>query len=286
MGAATGTTCPARRRWFLAARKRAIPEIITKRRIHKRLIVVPDTQCKPGNTFEHLTAVGNYIADKEPDWIAHMGDHWDFASLSTYEPKESIYWHDPTRTYEDDIDAGNAGMAALLGPIERKIKRSSWAPKRRFFVGNHEERVLRAGRMNPAMSKTYTFARLHLGFWEVVPFLKVEEIEGVLFSHYFVNQQSLKRNVLGGSIDNRLNKIKKSFVMGHQQGRWWGSQWTSDGRELMGLVVGSCYAHNEHYMPDYQGNHYWRGIAVLNELHEGRYDPTFVSLDYLTRNYL
>jgi hypothetical protein len=41
-------------------------------------------------------------------------------------------------------------------------------------------------------------------------------IDGVHYSHYFSNTHSGKP--IGGSIDNRLNKIGHSFVAGHEQG--------------------------------------------------------------------
>lgn len=53
----------------------------------------------------------------------------------------------------------------------------------------------------------------------------------------------------------------------------------------MGLAAGAFYQHDEDYMPSFQGNHYWRGIIVLNEVRQGTYDPMFVSLNYLLEKY-
>lgn len=262
------------------------PELITRRRLYRRIIAIPDTQQKPGVPTRYLRAIGNYIAEKEPDVIAHLGDHWDMPSLSSYENKNTAYWDAPDRTYKHDIWTANAAMDELLEPILAKKARSKWDPDMHFFLGNHENRVERAVWADPALKGTLDLDQLNLHHWKVHPFLKVVELDGILFSHYFVNQKSLKKNVLSGTIDNRLNCIKQSFVMGHQQGRLWGSQWTPEGREIIGLVAGSCYEHDEDYMPAFQGNHYWRGIVVLNEVRDGQYDPCFVSLNFLKRRYL
>ena len=40
-------------------------------------LVIPDTQVKPGQSLEHLRWAGQYAADKKPDVIIHIGDHWD-----------------------------------------------------------------------------------------------------------------------------------------------------------------------------------------------------------------
>lgn len=248
-------------------------------------LVIPDPQCKPGVPMDHLEACGNYIADQHPDVIIHLGDHWDMASLSTHEKPGSKYFHD--RSYKEDCDAGHEGFNLLNTPIEREIKKSSrrkgrsWNPRRVYLRGNHEQRISRAVTNLPILDGAISSSHvLPPEGWETKDFLEIEEINGILYSHYFVNPQSALRNVLGGSIDNRLNKIKQSFTQGHQQIRMYGSQFTLTGKEIHGLVVGAFYQHDEHYMGP-QGNHYWRGIVVKHEVHEGTYDPMFVSMDYL-----
>ena len=47
-----------------------------------RHLVIPDTQCKPGHSFEHLEWAGQYAVKTKPDVIVHLGDHWDMPSLS------------------------------------------------------------------------------------------------------------------------------------------------------------------------------------------------------------
>jgi len=38
--------------------------------------IIPDTQVKPDVPINHLEAAGNYIIEKQPDVIVHLGDHW------------------------------------------------------------------------------------------------------------------------------------------------------------------------------------------------------------------
>jgi hypothetical protein len=51
-----------------------------------------------------------------------------------------------------------------------------------------------------------------------------------------------------------------------------------------GLVAGSFYLHEERYRGA-QGNDEWRGIVVLNEVENGKYDVMPLSMDYLRRKY-
>jgi hypothetical protein len=239
---------------------------------------------------DHIEAAGNYVAEKRPDVVIIAGDWWDLPSLSTYEDRGSAYFHD--KTFRADVEAGNDAMELFLRAatggrtrVHRGLAKGVRSPRYIFLEGNHEDRIRRASHREPVLRGTVTRDALHLRGLEVHPFLRPVCVDGILYCHYFVNPQSLKKNVLAGTIDNRLNKIKQSFTMGHQQTRMFGSQYTLQGKEIMGLVAGAFYQHDEEYMGP-QGNHYWRGIVVKNEVHDGRYDPCFVSLDYLRRHYL
>lgn len=258
---------------------------------YRKHIIIPDTQVSEEHCrSDHLVAIGNYIADQHPDVIVHVGDHWDLPSLSSYEKKGSKFFEG--RTYARDVEAGNVAFDDLSRPIRKEIglsrRRSGddWEPELHLLRGNHEDRIRRATLADPVLEGSIRFEDLDSGEWNVHPFLKIINIDGILYSHYFINQQSVMKNGLTGTPQNRLNKVKHSFTQGHTQGRQYGSQFTAIGKEIHGLVVGSCYQHDEGYMPDYQGNFYWRGIVVKNEVHDGEYDIMFVSLNYLLRKWL
>lgn len=252
-------------------------------------LFIPDTQVKPGVPTDHLEALGNYAVDKKPDVIVMAGDWWDMPSLSQYEKRGSKYFHN--KSYAADVTAGNIAMHRLLDPIRaerkrlEKNRRKQWNPRMVFTMGNHEYRIERATHEDPVLEGTIGYEDLYLDEWEVHPFLEIVEIDGILYSHYFVNQQSALKNVLGGSIENRISKVGQSFSMGHQQDRKFGSGYASSGRQRIGLVCGSFYQHDEDYMGP-QGNYYWRGVVMKYEVKDGGYDPSFISLDYLLRKWL
>ena len=86
----------------------------------KRIIVVPDTQVKKGAPTAHLEHAGKYIAEKKPDIIVHLGDHWDMPSLSSYDKGRKSF---EGRRYTDDIQSGNDAMDILVAPILAEMKR-------------------------------------------------------------------------------------------------------------------------------------------------------------------
>ena len=254
-----------------------------------RHIFIPDTQVKPGTPTEHLIAAGNYIASKRPDVIIHAGDHWDMPSLSSYEKKGSKYFEG--KRIKEDIDSGNEAMHLLTKPIFdemkriRKNKKKAWQPRMVFTMGNHENRINRFIHENPQHEGMIGTQDLDLTGWEVYDYQVPVVINGIVYCHNFVNPDSLVGGVVTGTIENKLNKLKRSFCCGHQQRRQFGQTYDALGKELIGLVAGRFYQHEEHYLgPQKQTD--WSGIVVKNQVSDGTYDPMFVGMKYLMENYL
>lgn len=252
--------------------------------------IIPDTQVKPGVDTSHLEAAGNYIVDKQPDVIIHLGDHFDMHSLSRWDA--GTVAAEGSR-YVDDIDAGHAALDRLMRPIEeynrtrRAYKEKQYKPRMVFLEGNHEYRIQREADSNPKLAGKLSLDDLAVGAWgfEQIPFLKPIDIDGVLYCHYFVNTASLKKNVIGGTIDNKLKHIGQSFTMGHQQTLQMGMRWLNNGKCQRGIVSGSFYSHDEPYM-GYQGNHHYRGCLMKHEVKDGNYCLMELSLDYLKKAWL
>jgi hypothetical protein len=241
-------------------------------------LVIPDTQVKPGVPVDHLTWIGQYIADRKPDVIVHLGDHWDMPSLSMHDQAGSLAMEGAR--YEDDVQAGNAAFTAMCKPWQG----GEYAPECHLLTGNHEQRIERAINRDPRYAGTIGYHHLNAarcGF-TVHDFLKIAAIDGIWYAHYMPNP--LSGRPWGGTIDNRLNKIGHSFTQGHEQTYRHGSRYLANGIEQHGLVAGACYLHDERYK-GYQGNHHWRGVVVKHEVRDGTYDIMRVSLGYLCRRY-
>ena len=112
-----------------------------------KIMVIPDTQVKPGVPTDHLRWAGMYAVEKKPDVIVHIGDHWDMPSLSSYDKGKKSF---EGRRVMDDIDAGIVAMQQFLEPIraeqDRLVnnRRARWNPRLIFTMGNHEYRINRA----------------------------------------------------------------------------------------------------------------------------------------------
>jgi hypothetical protein len=242
------------------------------------ILVIADTQAKSEEDLEYLLWIGKYIADKKPDTIVHIGDHFDMPSLSSYDKGTSKI--EGKRLYKD-IEAGVTGFKFLNLELE---KHKDYKPRKVFCLGNHEERLDRYVNEHPELQGTLGTDKLPFAEygWEVHPFLKPVEIEGIFFVHYLANPMSGKP--YGGSAMNILKTVGRSFVVGHKQCLDVAIRPTIDGKQQLGIVNGACYDHFESYK-GYSGNNHFRGLTVLHECSDGFAVPMFVSLDYMREKY-
>ena len=253
-----------------------------------KILVIPDTQVKPGVDISHLTACGNYIIEKKPDVIVHIGDHWDMESLSSYSSAKDM----EGRRIVADLKAGSKAMDALFKPINdynalrKKRKEKQYKPTLHFCLGNHEARLERYIDSNPSLNGIMNYPdsfKLEKYGFTVHDFKKPVSIGGIMFAHYFYNPMSGRP--YGGKCHAKLNNIKTSFVMGHQQGFDVATATGNDGRRYWGIVAGSFYLHDEGYIGP-QANDHWRGLVMLHDVDDGDCEIMTVGMKYLLNKYL
>lgn len=249
-------------------------------------LVIPDTQCKPNQSYEHLSWAGQYAADKKPDVIVHLGDHWDMPSLSSYDVGKKSF---EGRRYINDVEAGKLGMDAFLAPIheeqrrQRQNRKKVWQPRMVFLLGNHEHRIERAVENDSKLDGLLSYDDLELDDygWEVYDFLEPAMIDGIAYCHYFTS------GVMGrpcASASLMLRKKHMSCIMGHVQDREIAYDRRADGSRITGLFGGIFYQHDEEYL-NHQTNSSWRGVWMLHEVNNGQFDEMPVSLSYLEKKY-
>ena len=242
------------------------------------ILVIADTQAKSEEDLEYLLWVGHYIAEKKPDIIVHIGDHFDFPSLSSYDKGKSSA---EGKRLHKDIEAGCVGFEYLNLAMQ---KYKDYTPRKVFCLGNHEQRLDRYVDDNPELVGTLgtDFLPFKKYGWEVHPFLKPVEIEGIFFVHYLANPMSGKP--YGGNAMNILKTVGRSFVVGHKQCLDIAIRPTIDGKQQIGIINGAAYPFDEKYK-GYQGNNHFRGITMLYEVEDGFGLPKFISINHLKERY-
>jgi hypothetical protein len=191
------------------------------------------------------------------------------------------------RRYKEDIKAGNDAIDLFESTLRKAAPK--YRPIRHVVLGNHENRIERAieedARIDGAISMDDLGWRKH--GWFVHPFLKPVAISQINFVHYCcLNSKGKVTQTKNGapSAEAQARRFARSTVTGHAQGIDLAYTYGGD-RTLVSVIAGSFYQHEERYMGP-QGETYWRGIVMLNDVRTtGEFDPMPVSLDYLRRNY-
>lgn len=240
-------------------------------------LVIPDTQVRPGVPLDHLDWCGQYIAEKRPDVVVMLGDFADMSSLSRYDTGKRRF---EGRRYKSDIKAARDGMERLLTPV-RKVNK--YKPRLVLTLGNHEDRITRATQDDAKLDGTIGLEDLRYeeAGWEVVPYLKPIEINGVTYCHYF---PSGPKGLPCTSARSILSKYHQSCVAGHQQGRDIAYAKRPNGTQITCIIAGSFYLHDEDYLGPII-NKQWRGIFMLHEVHKGGFDDMAISMGYLRKKY-
>lgn len=251
-----------------------------------KILVLPDVQAKPGNSFDFLYRIGTYMVEKKPDVVVCLGDLADMESLSSWDRGKKQF---EGRRYKRDIAAALEAQAAFLAPLQefneraKRLKEKQYHPRLVLTLGNHEHRITRATDEDAKLDGVLSLDDLkykEFG-WEVYPFLEVVVIEGVAFSHYFITGVAGRAASTAAA---QLRKTNMSCVAGHQQGKQIAYASRADGSTITSIIAGSCYEHEEAYL-GHQGNKHYRGCVMLHEVKDGRFDEMWLSLQYLNDRY-
>jgi hypothetical protein len=216
-----------------------------------------------------------------------IGDWWDMSSLSSYDRGKREF---EGRRVINDLVKGNDDFNTFNAPMERqydldvKNGKKPWMPDKYFTDGNHEDRLTRAISISPELEGLLSLDMMDVEKhgYNRSPYLKVVELDGISYSHVFVNPMTGKP-YSGQNLSTRLQTIGKSFTMGHQQQLLLAQRYVM-GKSQHGLVAGANYLHSEKYK-GWQGNAHFRGIVVCHGVSDGSYDVMVVSLDFLCRKY-
>ena len=239
-----------------------------------RILVIPDTQIKPNVPIDHMRWAAKAIKDYKPTHVVHLGDHWDFPSLSSYSSRKEV----EGKRVIQDIESGNQAMKLFWDTL----KRQKVLPEFHYVFGNHEERLVRYVNDNPVLENLLDLSQLHLDGWITHPFKEVFQLNDVWFTHFFY--APFTGRAYGGTAQNILARVGLSMCQGHRQGKEVSARALPNGQVQRALIAGSYYLHTEEYLGP-QARETWRGLVVLHDVEDGDYDMMELSTKYLCRRY-
>ena len=247
-------------------------------------LVIPDVHCHPDHHNDRAFWLGKLINDVKPDVVIHLGDSADMPSLSSYD-KGTKAFHG--RNYSRDVNS-HLDFSDKLWSIVKSSKRK--LPKRVFLEGNHEHRIKKAINLQPELEGAISFNDLDLSRYydEVVEYNGrspgVITLDGINYAHFFIS------GVLGKAIGGThpafsiLAKGHQSSTAGDLHLLSYNQQTALDGRRLQGLVAG-CYQDYDAHWAGEANKLWWRGVVVKRNVSDGCYDPQFISIEQMKKEY-
>ncbi len=247
-------------------------------------LVIPDIHAHWEHNNDRADWLGKLIVEVKPDVLINIGDQADMPSLSGYDQGKRTF---QGRTYKADINAHLEFQERMWEPVLRQKKR---LPYRIFCIGNHEYRITRAINSQPELDGAISLRDLDLERYydNVVDYDGNTpgsiSIDGISYAHYFISGVSGRALSSEHSAYTLLAKNYKSSTCGHSHILDYCVRTSADSRKLMGLVAG-CY---QDYDADWAGESnklWWRGVVIKRNVQDGYYEPQFISINSLKKEY-
>ena len=253
----------------------------------KDYLVLPDSHSHPNHNNDRADWVGQIIKDRKPDVVVNIGDQWDLASLSSFDKGKASF---NGANYEKDIDAGLDFTDRMWHPMKKSKKKQ---PRRVFLIGNHENRLKKVLEYEPHLAgDRYGISQknfqLEHYYHNVVDYEGgtpgIINLDGISFAHFMVS--GLMGRPIGGEhhAASLLTKNYSSCIVGHSHTADFAIRSGSNGKKIMGLVAG-CYQDFDSGWAGNVNRLWWRGLVYLKNVDDGVFDPEFISIESLRKEY-
>lgn len=251
----------------------------------KDILVFSCAHADPHHSNERFDWLGKYIFDTKPDMVIDLGDGADMISLNSFDtryPQALV-----ANQYEKDIEVYNDSQSRLRHQFKKnKKKKPTWIG----HEGNHENRIKKYLKEHPRMAgEKYgvSFGHLQTDKW----FDEYHEYEnggpsissynGVDFSHFFSSGNFGTATSGVHHAYTVINNRHNSSVCGHSHKR---DLYFKDGPGSIGMVVG-CYKGHEEGWAGQANKDWWNGVVLMKDVDQGRFEPQFISMSALEREY-
>lgn len=251
----------------------------------KTAVVFTCSHADPKVENDRFDWLGRFLYDVRPDYVVDLGDGADMRSLNTYDTTKPAF--KSLQSYEKDIDWYNDAQERIRWPFKKaKVKRPTFFG----FEGNHEYRIKKAVEHDPQLEggrHGISFKHLNTNkwfdeYWEYSNSAPtIANIDGVDYAH-FISSGNYGTAMSGEHhAFNMLKKRLNSVTVGHSHKR---NIYFRDDAKAIGLVAG-CYKGAPESWAGQSNDEWAYGVWIKRNIQDGYYDPQWVSMDVLEKEY-
>jgi hypothetical protein len=254
----------------------------------KTAVIFTCSHADPEASNERFSWLGEFLYDLKPDYVVDLGDGADMRSLNSYDtryPSQIV-----NQSYEKDIEWYNDAQERLRWKFKKnKRKKPTWYG----LEGNHENRIKKAIAHDPRLEGSthgISFSHLQTDHWfdEYTEYENsapgILDLDGVSYAHYFSSGN------YGSAISGLhhaytlLQHRNHSSTCGHSHKRSIYFKDSAHPQGIIGLVAG-CFKGKDEAWAGQSNREWWRGVVVKRGIDNGLYEPEFISMDTLEREY-
>ena len=261
--------------------------------MYKSILILPDQHVQHNQNLRRFDALGNLIDQRRPDYVVNMGDMGEFQCLYGISGKRSWTFKEETEIeVESDLCEISIAHNKLFGVYKKTCEkarknRKKLKPLRRVLCyGNHDIRALLFYKFNQNKTnrKIDELFDPRDFYDEIYAYQVPVEIEGILFSHNFVNGTST-----ASTVDTIAKLAAGSAVGAHSHKGECSLSYNAVGRPTFALQPGWFYD-PEDPRPDWVGaqggGSWWNGVTYLHGVDgSGYFDPEFIGINRLLKEY-
>jgi len=259
---------------------------INSKQFGRTHLIIPDQHAHPDYNNDRADWIGKLMLDVKPDVVINMGDAADMASLSHFD-KGLASFHG--NTYSRDIESHLEFQERMWRKPKAAKKRLPW---RVILEGNHEHRIKRVLDQEPQLGGSFGLSFRDLDwesyYNEIIPYKggypDYIEIDGVSYAHFFIS--GVMGRPIGGDhhAATLIAKNYTSCTAAHSHTVDWAVRTKTNGEKIMGAVVG-VYQDYKSPWAGLVNDLWWSGVVVKREVQNGVYNPQFIGIDQLRREY-
>lgn len=255
------------------------------------ILVVGDAHVGADDPLVRFDYANELIMDKRPDKIIIMGDFLTLNCLSAWDMNKRMKMEG--RRYFDEIVQGNEALDRMFHGLNidnqrlRKNKKKLYIPDIIYIEGNHEDRLTRYMESDPTFQGTVSIPKdLQLAERAIkwVPYREYYHHNGIAFTH--IPHNSVKPVSGKYHVHKAMDCTIQSVVYGHTHKLETACRHVPGMKHLQQVLSAGCFfEHDEEYVHGLITN-YWKGLILLNNYKEGRFDIATYSLGRMRRTYM
>ena len=255
-----------------------------------KILLIGDSHVDDEQSLDRFDITSDFILDEKPDYIISIGDFLTLNCLSAWD-KDKRKKMEGKRYYKE-IAAGNDALDRLTAGIEkenerrRKNKEKQYKPELVFIMGNHCDRLDRYLERDPTFEGHVSIEKdlqLYERGFTVIPYREYYYINGIGFTHIPHNKTS---PISGADITRKAQMVTvSSVVFGHTHEQHLSHVHKEGMPHLQDTYCCGCFFDKKEDYVHGCMTSYWRGLSILHNWKQGRFDVESWSLGRLERKY-